>query len=457
MKLSFRSAAVLALVFCCLGCASHNTELISVRESLVQGNVGAAVSQFEKRDAKDKDLLYLLERGYMMHLAGRFEESNLAFAKAEERADELFTKSLSRGALSLVSNDLALPYRSVPHELQFVQYYRALNYMELGQPEEALVEARKANAYLAAYAEKTEGQELFRQDAFLQYFTGLLYESEGEANDAVVSLRDALSRYREYETAFGQLAPSWLLADYYAAAEHVGLEAELDSLVSIDSSVASRSREGDRDNLVVFFESGFVPYRESVEIALPVFKDDNTHQVVTAKRYVDEYQGNLYYYEKGKVKLDHVLSFAFPSLVQVPARVSSCELELSSGEVLAAEPSLNLAAIATADFHKRVPGILLKTIARALTKEAVRKEAKEEDETLGWIINAVNIATEQADTRGWILLPGQYFMLKAALPEGPQVLKARFRSADGEVVDEWERTLEVVPGKIHFAAFRSYQ
>jgi hypothetical protein len=194
-----------------------------------------------------------------------------------------------------------------------------------------------------------------------------------------------------------------------------------------------------------------------VEIALPIFENQDATQAISAVRYVSEYSDNLYYYQKGNVKLDHVLSFAFPSLVEVPQQVFACELELSSGEVVHAEPALNLAAVAAADFRKRVPGILLKTVARALAKEAARKEAKKEDETLGWIINAVNVATEQADTRGWILLPGQYFMLKAAVPEGAQVLKARFLSAEGVVLDEFERSFDTSPGKTHFVAFRSFK
>jgi len=272
-----------------------------VRASLEAGDVAGAVATFEKRDQKDKDLLYLLERGYMMHLAGRWQESNEAFEKAEQRADELFTKSVSRAVASMVSNDLALPYRSVPHELQFVKYYRAINYLELGLPDEALVEARKANAYLAAYAEKTQGQELFRQDAFLQYFTGLLYESEGEANDAVVSLRDALLRYGDQASAFAPNPPSWLRPDFYAAAEHVGLEAELDSLKVIDSGIVRRAQEGNANNLVVFFESGFVPYRESVQITLPIFGSQDATQAILAERYVEEYGDHLYDYQKGNV------------------------------------------------------------------------------------------------------------------------------------------------------------
>jgi hypothetical protein len=47
-------------------------------------------------------------------------------------------------------------------------------------------------------------------------------------------------------------------------------------------------------------------------------------------------------------------------------------------------------------------------------------------------------------------------MLKAQLPAGAQLLKARFLAADGSVVDEWQRELEIQPGRTHFVAFRSF-
>ena len=439
------------------GCASHHKEMIDVRTSLVAGDVPAAMTAFEKKKQKKSDLQYLLDRGYMMHVAGRWQESNEAFELAENRAEDLYTKSISSAAASLVTSDLALPYRSTPHELQFIQYYRALNYLALGTPDDALVEARKANEYLSRYAAETQGQEKFRQDAFLQYFTGLLYESRGEANDAIVSMRDAWNRYGEYQEAYGEGAPPWLAPDYFAVAEYMGSQTDLDDLVRLDSTIADRAAEGGADNTVVYFECGFVPYRESVNITLPIFSGSSPDRATTAAKYVSSYSHDIYAYEQSKVKLDHVLSFAFPKLVDIPATISHCELVLPTGETLRAEPAINLAAVAANDFRRRIPGILLKTVARALAKEATRKAAKKEDETLGWIVNMVNVATEQADTRGWLLLPGRIYMLKTELPAGTHELTARFYGPSGELVEEATQTVNISSGSTSFAAFRTFK
>jgi hypothetical protein len=457
-----------ALAMLCLaGCASHSRNLADVRAALVAGDVPGAIKEFEARKEKDTDLLYLLERGYMMHLAGRWAESNEAFEAAEQRSDELYTKSVTRQAAAFLTSDLALPYRGMPYELQLVQYYRALNYLELGRPDEALVEARKANFKLTQYAEAHVDDPALRQDAFLQYFTGLLYESEKEVNDAVVSFRDAASLYRQHQQEYGVAIPSWLPEDYLAAAEHLDLTDEVDSLVAAQPDLRARAKAHDDDNLVVFFESGFVPHREPVDITLPIFHteedgDNDEGHTRVAHHYVDKYGRDVYRYRRDrlkaeKVKLDHVLRFSFPALVEVPSRAAFCELERPDGEIVRAELALDLTRVAETEFQDRLGGLLLKTVARALAKEATRKAAKKQGEGLGWLVNAVNVATEQADTRGWIFLPGRINMLKTRVAPGSGPVKARFLDRGGRVLEEWELNLALDPGERRFISLRCFK
>jgi len=456
-----RNACALALIWIS-GCASHARELADVRAALVAGDVPTAVKEFEARKEKKSDLLYLLERGYMMHLAGRWEESNQAFEAAEQRADELYTKSVTRQAAALLTSDLALPYRGMPYELQLVQYYRALNYLQLGRRDDALVEARKANFKLTQYAEANADDPALRQDAFLQYFTGLLYESEKEVNDAVVSFRDAAALYRRHEQDYGVSIPPWLPEDYLAAARHLDLTGEADSLLQSEPDLAKRATDHDDYNLVMFFETGFVPHREPVDITLPIYdsaEDEvkGKEHAQAARHYVDRFGRDIYSYRADRVKLDHVLRFSFPELVDAPALATSCELVLPDGKVERALPVLDLTRVARAEFQDRIGGMLLKTVARALAKEATRKKAKAKSEGLGWLINAVNVATEQADTRGWVFLPGRIHMIKYRLAPGSGPVTARFLDSAGNVVEEWELNLAIEPGETRFISLRCFK
>jgi len=466
--MSSRIRSVFGLAFLCIsaillvvGCGSHSRHLAAVRSSLLSGNIEHALAEFEDTDGDPNDLLYLLEKGYMLHLAGRWTESNDAFEAAEQRADELYSKSLTRQAAALLTSDLALPYRGLPYEIQLVQYYRALNYLQLDLRDDALVEARKANYLLdqliAKSEEEDEDQAAIRQNAFMHYFTGLLYESVGDVNDAIVSFRDAYQAYGTHAEEYGSGAPSWVDADYFAAARHLGLGQELGTLESRDSSVRERARMGDADNLVIFFESGFVPFREEADITLPILDDSDTADPwQRAMLYSDAYGPEVYSYHYGAVEIDHVLRFAFPYLVDAPRAFGYCELILPDGTTIRGEPALDLGAVAHAEFQDQIPGMLLKTLARAFAKETARKTAKKENEVLGWVVNAINLASERADTRGWVLLPRRIDVIKTHLPEGTHEVTARFRDYAGVIMNEWVLTVESTRYETQFTSLRSF-
>ena len=140
--------AFLCLALAAGGCASHSQSLSEVRGALVADNPAQALTKFQEKKEKPDDLLYLLERGYLEMAAGHYAASNQAFESAEIREEDLYTKSISGELAALVTSDNVLPYRSYPYELAMIQYYRAFNYLALGQHDDALVEARKANQML---------------------------------------------------------------------------------------------------------------------------------------------------------------------------------------------------------------------------------------------------------------------------------------------------------------------
>lgn len=453
--------ATLVLAAAVSGCATRAQDLARVRSALLGGDAAGALAEFEKTGGKESDLLHLLEKGYLLHANGQWAESNAAFQLAEERAEDLYSRSLSREAAALLTSDNALPYRGHPYELQMIQYYRALNYLQLGSLDGALVEARKANwlaeqVYAREDAEEDEdsGRRLdptTHPNAFLDYFTGLLWLRAGEWNDAVVSLRRAYEGYGADSTRYGVPVPGSLIRDFHAALERTG-QAEEAARVRDRHPQAVAAADPQAHRIVVFFESGFVPHRESVDINLPIF---DRRRGGDAWLYVDEYGGNLYAYESD-VELDHVLRFAFPRLQALPSAVSRCELEVS-GRTVPAAPALDLGAIAEDDFERRLPRILLKTVARALVKEAQRKAAKKEDEVLGWIVNAINVATEQADTRSWILLPGRIDVVDLELPVGTEEVRGRCLDAGGRTVAEWNLAVGGSAPRMEFIALRTYE
>jgi hypothetical protein len=147
--------AVGILAFLAAGCATYTAKVADLRPQLEVGAYDEALATVEKQTGGKDILLAYLERGIILHYAGRHRESNEAFAAAERTAEELYRRSLAEGAISLITNDMQISYRARPYELAMVPYYRSLNYLELGLRDDAMVEARKTSLLLSRYIDAT--------------------------------------------------------------------------------------------------------------------------------------------------------------------------------------------------------------------------------------------------------------------------------------------------------------
>ncbi|GAF99605.1 unnamed protein product, partial [marine sediment metagenome] len=82
--------------------------------------------------------------------------------------------------------------------MAMVNLFMALNYVGMGNWEGALVEARKVDNKLSVINSKYEEEKknVYKEDGFIRFLMGALYEAEGEINDAFISYRKAEEIYR---------------------------------------------------------------------------------------------------------------------------------------------------------------------------------------------------------------------------------------------------------------------
>lgn len=163
-----------------------------LRDLLSQGRYDAAYeSVAEGRARPDDRLLRFQYEGLLAHHAGRYGRSNASLQAAADLAEARFTRSLTKSALSLVTNDRILDYRPPAVERLLVHYYGILNYLGMGDAEGAGVEARRLAHLLDLYADRgeLEGPGGRRLHAALRYATGAAFEAIGEENDAAVAYR----------------------------------------------------------------------------------------------------------------------------------------------------------------------------------------------------------------------------------------------------------------------------
>lgn len=414
-----RHAAVLvaAAWFTHVGCTSQMGYSPSVKTSLDGQDFETALSRIERIDKNTSRLLYLCEKGLMLHYDNRYEESNAAFEEAEKLYDDLYTKSLSREVGSLFTSDNLIKYRGDQFETALIHYYKILNYKYLSDTEDALVECRRLNHRLKTFSDS--GDSVYVDDPFLQYFTGMVYFDAGEFSDADVSFRAALGAYGRLENRYGLETPVSLFCDLADCAEAIG---DHDAAAGYRDSVggcARLEREADSGTLNLFLECGYVSHKVEQNIVLPIYQDDA--QSLEGDQFVDELAMRYGTPIESTRKVDYLLRVAIPVMVPSEPPFMDAGVRVfveDRAHRTRATIVENVDAMVFEAFQAKMDLIMLKTISRALAKYLAKKGADSESQLAGWFVNLFNVSTEAADIRSWATLPQTIRMARLVLPEG---------------------------------------
>ncbi len=450
--LKLQSGLLLCVFFS--GCATYTHNAVTFRSSLAGGHYETALQTLGNARKGPARLLYLMENGLISHYRGEYHASNRFFESAERLSDRLFTRSLSREVASLITNDQVRAYRGEEFELAFINYYRALNYWYLNEPEDALVECRKANLKLDRYAAQADYDATYRNDAFIHYITGLIYEATGELNDAYVSYRNALDAYETYHEAFGLAAPETLARDLRR------VETALDFVDNPGEAVATRDSHSAGDGeLIVFSEIGFVPHKVEEEISLPIYEGDDfggkKDRLEGVSRKIAYRHFKPHYAGKSKVK--YWLRVALPAYKDVVPHTHTIRVS-AAGRQTATTLAEDLSSIAWQTFQDKQPAILARTVARGLVKYSASVKAKEKSKVLGFIVNLFSAAIETADTRSWVSLPHNVQIGRLALPAGTHTLTLESLDNRGRVIETGTISdIDIRPGTRTFVNYRTYK
>ncbi|MND45670.1 hypothetical protein D3C80_365340 [compost metagenome] len=413
---------------------SYSDQMVPIRNQLLLGHAAEALPKVrESTPGDDTYVLDQLEKGRIAWLAGQDAISKQGFAAADSRLawEESQAKyRLSQGlaqAGSLLTNDQTMAYRAPDYERTMLHHYLALNYLQRGDAEGALVEVRRANQVqeraLKARADEVrkakekseeseaEGEmrqlmsrgapELDRligqvkngfQNAYTFYFSGVLYEAAGDLNDAWV----------DYQRGY-QIAPdNQSLQD--ALLRLARLRGSADELKETEKKVGRKAPPPAKDQgqLVVLFEDGLIPARREIFLPLPISTSSGDFRTFTVA---------VPYY-------DNRASDTGP-------------LTVSVGKQAGRTSSLvRLESLAAKDLQERLPGMLTRQALRLVAKEQLRRSAAKEGGDVGNILVGIfNTLSERADTRSWLTLPAEASSWQGMLPAGEVQLQLGAGSA----------------------------
>ena len=430
-----------------IGCGGYKFQ--EVIEPLEKGQSEDAYTYLQKHTPKKPDIPFLFELGLVAHYANHFQESSAAFAHAADIAEDRYTKSLSKEAGSLVTSDKLRPYPGTRYERLLSHYYRAINYVYQNQLDGALVECRGATNLINYFKGEDEKYDFFGT-GFLAYLSGILFEATGEWNDAYISYKQAAEYYQNAAEKTGVEMPDDIGHSLVRLTRKLGFTDEFERYQRQYGKPPSRPEN--TGELILFYESGYVPTKGEEALMFPILKKDD----VEDEKFVPTLMGREgMVYED--IELEYLLRVAIPSIDSYRPLFSGIEVAVGgvkTGGVLVED----VENIAIETFNAQRPMILLRTLLRAVGKYLIYRKANKENEALGLLVNLAGVVTEQADTRSWQTLPNQIFMVRMALPAGTHTLNLSFLDANGRVRGrDSVPNIKINPNRITFWNHRTYE
>ncbi|MDE0683673.1 MAG: hypothetical protein OXI63_12205, partial [Candidatus Poribacteria bacterium] len=430
-----------------IGCGGYKFQ--EVIEPLEAGTPEDAYTYLQKHAPKKPDIPYQFELGLVAHYANHFAESNTALDTAGDIAEDRYTKSVSKELGSLVTSDKLRPYSATQYERLVSHYYRALNYAYLNQLDDALVECRRATALINYFKGEDEKYDFFGT-GFLAYLSGMFFEASGEWNDALISYKQAAEYYQNAAEKTGVEMPSDIGNALVRLTRRLGFTDEFERYQDEYGEPPLHSK--DTGELILFYESGYVPSRSEESLTFPILKTDD----VEDEKFVPMLMGREGMIFED-VKLEYLLRIAVPTIGSYRPHFAGIKVAVGQDQKTGVLVE-DVETIAIETFNAQRPVILLRTLVRAVGKYLLTRQANKKHEALGLLTNLAGVLTEQADTRSWRTLPNQIFMVRMPLPAGTHTLKYAFLDAKGQVRRSVPGPdIEIYPHQITFLNHRTYE
>jgi uncharacterized protein len=446
-----RALAVLLLMLFLFSCATYNNRITKYYEQVTQQRYEkayAALDQNKLLQQKRNRLLYLLEKGKMAHLLQQYENSNQYFNEADLFIEDVRT-TVKDIALGTLLNPMMQTYKGEDFEKFMVHYYKALNYLYLRQPNEAMVEARRISLESFAQQDKTNNNEnRYSDDAFSLMMQAIIYENSGDMNNAFIAYRNAADLFMRNDNSWYSVKmPEQLKKDVLRTAWQNGFTDELGRYEQLFNMKFQPEEKAEGGELILFWENGMAPVKREQNFFFTLTKNGVGNFVFTdamgGYNIPFDFSNDL---RREDVKLEDLRSFrvAFPKYEEQPIYYGNAILEVNNQEYQF-EQAENINSIAFATLKERFLKEMTTTLSRLAVKKIAEAAArpkkddknKEGREALALAIQIFNFASEKADTRNWQSLPHTIYYTRIPLQRGVNVLQVKLsgRGLPGETVN----------------------
>lgn len=455
-----RYTVALLFIFLISSCATYYHREEKFNNYFANGDFEKAKSYLNKKKkaatGKNK-LLYNLNMGTLCWLEGKSEESNTYFNTADLIGEDYRTK-LSDVAVSYLTNPMNATYKGEDFEMVLLHYYKALNYLDLGNYESAIVECKRINIQLNKLNDKYKSKNRYEVDAFAYLLTGLIYDAAKEYNDAFVAYRNAVEAYENYYSKlFGIDVPLQLKKDLIRAAYYTGFQDQVEFYQKKFNLYDDLKTIKNNGELVFFWNNGLGPVKSENSINFTLVRGQGGYVTFVNK----DYGLNIPVFLPQNDTARHsalsqleLIRVAFPSYQERRLLFNKAQL-IAEGKSFNLETVENINDIAFKSLKDR----MLREIGEAVTRVALKKTEeyllKKKNKDLGAVVGIVNAVTEKADTRNWQTLPYAIHYTRLSLPEGEHDIQ--FKASSSKTKDEENRTFHFMirSGRTLFHSYQS--
>ncbi len=409
-----KKVCLLIALLATAGCASYQSKVDEPRRLMKEGKSDEAAEKLRPLAEKDSDdqLVYLFDYGTALQQSGKYKESNEILLKADKLSDIQDYTSLSREAGSILLNEGLVQYKGDDYEKVMVNAQMAINYLMLGNSEDALVEARRLNQKL--YKFKFEAKRNYEQNPFAFYLSAMIWEAEKNPDSA----------YIDYNNTY-KVNPDipYLREDLIRAAKNAQRPEELAKWQKLFPEVKIK----------------------------PEWKDKNYGEVVL-----------IYQQGWGPRKYPNPDFTSIPKLYPTANFTKKAKLIVDDGKKIHEEGTqqiLSVQDVAIKTLDDQYAALIAKRVAGMATKAVVADQIRQKNQLLGDLALIGMSLADRADLRQWSLLPESFQVAKLYLPAGEYKIKVEGLSAEnastGEAMDFG--TVKVKPRKKTFLAWRSFK
>jgi hypothetical protein len=435
---------LLLTAFLLASCANKSmTRYETLAPTLEKKGFDATIAEVkdQKEDlyGSNSEFLYYYDLGVLHHYNRNFDESIKNFAKAEKIYEDLYTKSVTNEAAALLTNDNVRPYRARPFELLTLYQLQILNYLAKADLDGALVEVKRSQIAMNALYQKD--QDKVNDNGFLRYLSALVYDLDGEKDDAAISYYKAIKAYDESKMG----VPKEVFEFVTESLRRMDREDDIRALnkPELASTPKATAVQELGQEIIVIGYAGHSPILGEMYLSGTFISGG-----VMNLYYKDGETGNRTSFTlvapivPGAGSETFHIGFALPEVRDHHSRVSKFEVSLDGKTRIKPEKVMAVDDELKRNMEDEKTSTITRTAIRVITRTIAAQKAKQATNTGNGIFDLIkNIGVdvaqgqlEQADLRVGLFLPNSFYMTRMPVEPGSHSVSVAAQGSHGETV-----------------------